>query len=302
MKKNILLVEDETILREMLDESLTGKGYEVTAVGSVASALNKLDANDFDAIVTDIKLPEVTGIEFLHSLQEKTPETPVIIMTGYPSMGIAMEALKNGASDFLPKPFRAEVLDSSIQKAIKVNKLQRDNLVGLASKDESQLSKIVCSRLENKIKELSLISTVNDALYSIRDKEVLFDTLMELSFVITDFDNAFIMVVDRESGRVIVRNDTFENTLVGKKFSTNEEPFCSLLKDGKVFYEKVYDGILLPLTDSDKELEEGVPVFMCPVALGDNALIILGVSGASNGQAIGEEENSAMRNLWKSVV
>lgn len=297
MKNNILLVEDETVLREMLEESLIGKGYEVTTSSDVGAALDYLEKNNYDVIVTDIKMPNVDGIEFLHKVQDVSPETPVIVMTGYPSMGIAMEALKNGASDFLPKPFRAEVLDVSIQKALKVNKLQRDNLADSSSKSISTSSFGTHKRLENKIKELSLISTVNDALNSIRDKEVLFDTLMELAFVITDFDNAFIMIVDRADDRIIVRNDTFEKPLTGMEFSSKEEPFLSILNNKKTFYEEVKSGSLLALTDSDQDSGEGVPVFLCPISLGENALIILGVCGASQGQVISDEEISAMRNL-----
>lgn len=296
MNNKILLVEDEKILREMLEESLLGKGYAVQAALDVESALNYLNSNNYDVIVTDIKLPKTTGLEFLNKLQEVSPETPVIIMTGYPSMGIAMEALKDGASDFLPKPFKIEVLDSSIKKALKVSKVQKDNVIDAEVKSISTSSFGTHKRLENKIKELSLIGTVNDALNSIRNKDTLFDTLMELSFVITDFDNAFIMVVDRSENRLIVRNDTFEKPLTGTEFSLGVEPFLSVLKDKQFFYEDVTSGPLTALTGSENPTE-GVPVFMAPISLGENALIILGVSGATSGQVIEEEELSAMRNL-----
>lgn len=103
----ILVVDDEKIKRLTLADDLGGQGYEVAAAADGAEALRKLDQERFDVVVTDLKMPEVDGIELLKRIKQgPLAEIAVIVMTAYGSIPVAVEAVKLGAYDFITKPFR----------------------------------------------------------------------------------------------------------------------------------------------------------------------------------------------------
>ncbi|MCD4727701.1 MAG: response regulator, partial [Pirellulales bacterium] len=105
----ILVADDEKIKRVTLANDLTAQGHDVVTVGDGAEALEKLAADRFDVVVTDLKMPKVDGIELLkHIKQDRLAGTEVIIMTAYGSIPLAVEAGKLGAFDFMTKPFDNE--------------------------------------------------------------------------------------------------------------------------------------------------------------------------------------------------
>jgi len=134
----ILLVEDEKILRISLDKSLKKEGYLVTSCEDGEEALRTLSKIKFDIVLTDIQLPKADGFAILDHVVENTPKTKVIMMTAYGSIEAAVKALKDGAYDYITKPFTKEelfhrlekikdllsVLDENIKlkKALKVNR------------------------------------------------------------------------------------------------------------------------------------------------------------------------------------
>src|SRR6185312_10577897 len=105
MSAVILLVEDENKMRDVLGEILRGEGYDVAIVGSGEEALERLEAQDFDVIVTDILLPGLSGLELLERSRVLSPLSGVVMITGHATVDTAIEALQKGAADYLKKPF-----------------------------------------------------------------------------------------------------------------------------------------------------------------------------------------------------
>lgn len=101
----ILVVDDELILRESLKAWLEETGYNVTTAASGAEALEQLDSGDFHLMLTDIKMPGLSGVELLELALEKQPELAVVMMTAYATVDTAVDTLKFGALDYLTKPF-----------------------------------------------------------------------------------------------------------------------------------------------------------------------------------------------------
>lgn len=102
---SILVVEDTQSLREMLCAVLTCEGYQVTGVETAEEGLQKLDSEDYSIVLSDLKLPGINGIEFLQKAKQKITNLPIVVMTAYGSIDIAVEAMKRGATDFITKPF-----------------------------------------------------------------------------------------------------------------------------------------------------------------------------------------------------
>src|SRR3970040_19557 len=100
----ILLIDDDVLIREVLEERLATEGYQVRVADSGKAAIEQLATNIFDAALLDIHLPDMTGIEILEELKRRDPEIDVVIMTGYPQVDTAIQALRLGAYDYLTKP------------------------------------------------------------------------------------------------------------------------------------------------------------------------------------------------------
>lgn len=117
-KRKILLVDDEKIIRMTLSRKLRNTGYEVTLAENGEQAKELIDKNVFDLIITDVVMKEVSGIEVLHHVKEVSPDTVVILITGYGSMESVVEALRQGAHDYIVKPCDNEEVLMRIAKGI----------------------------------------------------------------------------------------------------------------------------------------------------------------------------------------
>lgn len=100
----LLVVEDRSALRRMMERALGQQGYLVTAVGDLAAARRALTGAPFDLVVTDLRLPDGSGLEVLAASRQRRPATPVVVLTGFGSVETAVSAMKQGAADFLEKP------------------------------------------------------------------------------------------------------------------------------------------------------------------------------------------------------
>jgi DNA-binding NtrC family response regulator len=122
----ILVVDDEESIQMLLREALTAWGYQVTCVGSGVKALEAMQGRLFDAALVDIRMPEMDGLTFLREVKRQDESIEVVIMTGYPTVSTAVEALKEGASDYLPKPLIMDELRHLITRLMERRFLRRE--------------------------------------------------------------------------------------------------------------------------------------------------------------------------------
>ena len=114
----ILIVEDRDSLRRMLELALGQEGYEVATAADGRAGIRLLGERPFDFVLTDLKLPDVSGIEVLEASRAAQPRVPVVVLTGYGTVGTAVEAMKLGAYDFLEKPLEIDDLSRLIERAL----------------------------------------------------------------------------------------------------------------------------------------------------------------------------------------
>ena len=121
MKKDmlfrILIVDDNAEIREIVQEYLIDKDCLIEGAGNGKEALEKYENNPYDIIITDLKMPEISGIELIKLIKQRTNITEFIIITGYASVDTAIEAVKIGAFDYIVKPFRMEELKVAVKNA-----------------------------------------------------------------------------------------------------------------------------------------------------------------------------------------
>ena len=116
--RKVLVVDDDPVVGKSFKRVLSGKGYAVITASNAQEALNKLDAEDYDVVFTDIKMPGMSGLEMAERVKERRPWLPVVIVTGYGSPDNEARAEAAGVSGFLRKPLSPEMIEGSAQKAL----------------------------------------------------------------------------------------------------------------------------------------------------------------------------------------
>ena len=127
-KGKLLIVDDEAIVRDSLGKWFGEEGYEVGVTQSASEALSRLAERRWDLALVDIKMPGTDGIELQRRLREIDPELTVIIMTGYASVETAVQALKNGAYDYVTKPFDPDDIANLVRNALSHRHVQQENI------------------------------------------------------------------------------------------------------------------------------------------------------------------------------
>ena len=126
-KARILVVDDERSMQEFLEIFFRNEGYEVVTAGDVQSARLHLEGDDFDVVITDIKMPDGSGLDLLHAANDLSPETMVIMITAFASTETAIAAMKQGAYDYITKPFKVDEIRIVVEKALEKKLLTREN-------------------------------------------------------------------------------------------------------------------------------------------------------------------------------
>jgi DNA-binding NtrC family response regulator len=129
MPVRILVIDDDAIACEFLQEALSRAGYEVDAFTSAKKALRE-DLSAYDLLMSDIRMPDIDGLQFLRQVHEKWPDLPVILMTAYGSLETTMEALRLGAWDYISKPFSPDQIRAMVKKVLEVRELQQRRMRG----------------------------------------------------------------------------------------------------------------------------------------------------------------------------
>lgn len=127
---HILVVDDEGAIRYSISKTLQRVGYQVSAAASGEEALQMLEEQVYDVVLTDIRMPGLTGVELLSKIKEHAPEAIVILMTAYASLGTAVESLRLGAHDYLIKPVSSQDIRQSVSRGLeRATNLRRRRLL-----------------------------------------------------------------------------------------------------------------------------------------------------------------------------
>lgn len=118
-KLKVLIVDDEAMVRDVLYDILDNEGYEVTAVANAVAALKSGAENNFDLLLTDIKMPVMNGLELIRKFREISPQIVPVLITGYPDIDTVSDAIQQGAYDYIVKPIDKKVLCTALANALK---------------------------------------------------------------------------------------------------------------------------------------------------------------------------------------
>ncbi len=154
----ILIVDDEKLVRDFLSETLSQSGHTVRTAENGEDGLKEISEREYDLVFTDVKMPAMSGIDLLKAVKQNSPFTSVVVITAYGTVADAVEAMKLGAFDYLPKPCSPEHLEVTAKKALEYRRLLLEN---------SQLKKELSGQFENIIGKTSAMKKVFDLISSV---------------------------------------------------------------------------------------------------------------------------------------
>ena len=140
MTEKVLLVDDEKDFVEALGERMENRGMNVTTTTSATDAIARVKAESYDAVVLDLQMPEMDGIQVLKAIKEIKPEMQIILLTGYATVEKGIEAIKMGAMDLIEKPADIAIITEKIKKA------QARKMILVEKKTEEKIKKILSSK------------------------------------------------------------------------------------------------------------------------------------------------------------
>ncbi len=165
----VLVVDDEEIARTNLEYILRKEGHQVSTAANGLEALDKVKAQEFDVILTDLKMEKMDGIQLLESVKQLAPHTEIIMVTGYATVSSAVDALKKGAAHYLSKPIKLDELRATVREIIEKKRHMQMNrgpilcFAGPPGTGKTSIGQAIAEALERKFVRLSLAGLRDEA-------------------------------------------------------------------------------------------------------------------------------------------
>ncbi len=237
-KGHILVIDDEADIRESLELLLTSEGFRVDLAVRAMDGLDKLAKGNYDLILLDLMMPDLTGIETLAEIRKNDSVTPVFLLTAYGSIEIAVEALKAGANDYFSKPWDNEKLIIEIDRMIASSNLARENVeLKRALKQRYSFANII-GKSERMLKLLDMISQVAPSRANVvisgeagTGRELAAKSIHANS---ARADRAFVTV-----NTSAMPADLLDSALFGAGLSGSKKPYLEIANGGTLFIDEV---------------------------------------------------------------
>lgn len=200
MYERVLVIDDSQEIREFLSEYiLKPKGFEVLSASNGLMGLEMAIAKEPDLMIVDQQMPRLTGLEVLEKLKERGIEIPAILATAHGSEETAVAAFRLGIRDYVIKPFDADEISESVDKALRESRLarERDQLVQQLMESNSQL--------QRRAQELNVLYGVGKSVASSLDLEEVLHRVVEAAVYVVGAEEGSLMLVDEEIGELYIR-------------------------------------------------------------------------------------------------
>jgi len=257
----IVVVDDEEIVLSLIQDALEDEDFQIRVANNGLSALKMIEEEPADLILTDIRMPQMDGIELVSKVRQFKPETGVIYMTGYANLNSAKDAIKHGAFDYIMKPFELTEIRQAVDKAVK--KIQEESIA------------------KNSGQQLEQLSNLNQMLVTVGDHSSLSTVSLRFAMIHCKSSDGTILYWDRNNTEF--RMITISNENVDNQTFENEK-LTELLSDSKIssFNEPVYITSIeehpLYMIEPDKDIakiilpnwyNESSPIIAVPIRRAD---------------------------------
>ena len=278
-KRTILVVDDDPAVRSLIVEALRQGGeYIATEAADGKEALEALRSNLYDLVISDIHMPGMNGMDLLGRIREINPATAVILITGYPSIGLSVSAMKTGAVDFITKPFRIDELLYKVNIYLREQSLL--SVDGLLHKAEQE-------KLRDKVRRISAKGFIYDFIERLGvSNDNVFRVIADLALKVSGGEHCAILLYERETGEFL------------PKFTGSVDrvpPRHTVPWPRKLLREVVdrKDGVLCSVSDAD-----GAASILCaPLTIRGNVFGILCLWKGRNGPCFTDQDLHVILSL-----
>ncbi|MCX7913858.1 MAG: response regulator [Thermodesulfovibrionales bacterium] len=288
-KEKALIVDDDPIVRDILADILSGLcGLNIVTASNGLEALEHLKRDHYDIIFTDLNMPKLGGMDFLKESVRIYPQIPVVMITGLSTVDVAVAAMKEGASDFIVKPFQVDKVVAVTKRVIGEKKLLKQ--VINESKNDDTIKRIN-AELFRKLQEISIFQEVSLQLDGIYNNKEIYDKIIEMAIKLIPVKGAFFGVIEADHLKIVssvgfklnkikIEGSFLENTIKNKIYNiiscNGINPFEGLT---------IHDQILL-----------------MPFTLRDETFALLGLCGKEDKTAFAEDEIAVVHTFAKKAA
>ncbi len=232
----ILVVDDDQAVRDTISEMLKVEGHRCTTAASVSGALEQIARQQFDVIITDMHMPGQSGLDLIDSVQKIEDPIPVILITAYPSVHTAINAMKRGAVEFITKPFDFESISYVVAKALRERRLRQEVNRLQADAHKTEVIERLNRQLNARVEELTRLYTITEAMNQFMDSDGLFQNIVRLASEVTTAQRVSLMVLDRARENLKIRASIgLSGDIVAKtKVSMGESVSGKVAQEGRL--------------------------------------------------------------------
>ncbi|MDY6862547.1 MAG: response regulator [Thermodesulfobacteriota bacterium] len=296
----ILVIDDDSEIRTILGDILVSLGYGVIMANDGLEGIDRIKECTIDLIMCDVYMPNLSGLEFLKEIKKIEIEIPVVMVTGLPDVDIAVEAMKEGAADFISKPFRLEQIENVVKKLAKpLSSGYSAKVKELRVKENDTIEKLN-GKLNNKIKELSTLYFISETLGNIYDGNLIFKKIVEIACNIADAGKASILIVDKENYEMITAaSQGFDNNNLPDRVPITGSIMERVIHEGRYINVKnINDHFDIDHIPDIKRYNSRTFVSI-PLLIKNEVFGILNVTEKNNGKEFTDDEVFLLLNLAK---
>lgn len=201
----VLIVDDDDNARDTLVDILETMGQRCIAASGAAEAIEMLAECCVDLVVTDMHMPGQSGLDLLEHVRRTDETIPVIMITGYPTIDAAVNAMKRGAVEFLTKPYNIGALSHTVSKALRERHLRQENQRLQAEANKTAVIEKLNRELNSKLDELTRLYRISEGLTQFMDAQSIFDQVVRLASEVTGAQRVSLMLLDRTRSYMAIR-------------------------------------------------------------------------------------------------
>ncbi|MBC8553411.1 MAG: response regulator [Candidatus Brocadiales bacterium] len=220
----ILVVDDEPMICRLIEELLKGEGYQIDVSFSSADALEMIKKYNYHLLITDLKMPDIDGLELIQKAKEQNSEIRAIMVTGYTTVDTAVQSLRHGVDDYIAKPFNIIELKKAVQRTLHTRQIALENIqilkdskptsIDLGSPEQKLSEKIyimseqlveVNKKLVQRVNELDTINEISKAITSVLDTDELLNLCLNEINGKLKVKHSSIMLIDEIRNELVVR-------------------------------------------------------------------------------------------------
>ncbi len=285
----VLIIDDEPGVRDLLSETLSEVGgYETVIANDGLDGIEKMRASEFDVIFTDLAMPRLNGMDFLKKCKDINTRTPVVVLTGLSSMDIAVNAMRQGAYDFITKPFHLDKIVSTTEKIIGEGKLFGRFVSPQGSEDSLRT---LNAELFKRLQEIVALHSISADVDACRENKEIFARAAGMAVKLLTVNEVSFGII--QGGLLEIKSAI---GVIGKSFPVAGTFLARVIDNGKHHVADVgetspYDGAAM--------LSQFLAI---PLVVGNEVFGILNVSGKADGTAFSEEEIYLALDFVKKVA